>query len=159
MVSAALYLSLVVLALEAYPFGADDLAVRLGLVSFVFAAAVVGSAISGRNLGAGWFRSALSALVAHIVACTLAFGVLPRLEPFDGWGSYLAVEFAVALAISVLLCASGISWWARLLVVGVAATSLSASLSLESYGPGVIPALVGITLWAILPALAALFQR
>lgn len=157
MVCAALYLALVVLALEAYPFGAGDPVVRAALISFTIAAAVAGGTISGRSLGAGWFRSVISALAAHIFASALAFGLLPRSQPFDGWGSYLAVEFAGAVAATTLLCASGLSWAGKALVVVIAVVLLLISLPYEAAGPGLIPALAGISCWVVLPALAGLF--
>lgn len=156
MVCTALYLSLVVLALEAYPFGTGDPAVRVALASFVFISAVAGSVLPGRALGAGWLRCVISAFGAHAVASALAFGLLPSLEPFDGWGSYLAIEFAVAVTITVLLCASDLSWPARLSVVGVATVSLLISLPFENIGLGLIPALAGVFCWITLPALASL---
>lgn len=157
LVCAALYLSLVVLALGAYPFGTGDSAVRIALISFLITAATIGGTISGRALGAGWFRSAGSALSAHAVSSGLSVGLLPRLQPFDGWGSYLAVEFAAAVTITVLLCASGLSWRGRMLVAGFAVFLLLISLPFEYIGPGLVPALAGISCWIVLPALAGLF--
>lgn len=156
-VCAALYLSLVVLALEAYPFDAGDQIVRAALISLVFAAAVAGGTISGRTLGAGWFRSVTSALAAHFLASALFFGLLPQTQPFDGWGSYLAVEFVVAVVTITLVCASGLSWLGKILVMIAAAVSLMVSLPFEDIGPGLIPALAGISCWVVLPALAGLF--
>lgn len=157
MVSAALYLSLAVVVLEAYPLGGGSSIAWIALILLLFLVAVIGSAIFGRVLGAGWLRSFGSALSAHAAASALAFGLLPLIEPFDGWGSYLAVEFAVAITVTVLLCAAGLRGTGKLLVIGIGAVLLLASLPFESLGPGLIPALAGIVCWTLLPAVAGLF--
>lgn len=156
-VCAALYFSLVVLALGAYPFGTGEPVVRIASISFVVAAAVAGGAISVRALGAGWPRSAGSAFAAHAVSSVLAFGLLPRLQIFDGWGSYLAIEFILAVTTTILLCVSELSRRGKISVLGVAVFLLLFFLPFENIGSGLIPALAGISCWVILPAVAGLF--
>lgn len=157
MVCAALYLSLVILALESYPFDAGGQTVRTASISLVIAAAVAGGTISGRALGAGWLRSAASALAAHVLTSALAFGLLPPSQPFDGWGSYLAIEFAVSVTAITLLCASGSFWLGKVSVAGAATVLLLVSLPFEDIGPGLVPALAGISCWVLLPAVAGSF--
>ncbi len=69
----------------------------------------------------------------------------------------MAVEFVVAVVTITLVCASGLSWLGKILVMIAAAVSLVVSLPFEDIGSGLIPALAGISCWVVLPALAGLF--
>lgn len=156
MVLAALYLFLTLLLGSTFPSSSgSQLAGGLMLV-LLAAVAVCAGAISARSLGAGWAKSAISASVSHLVAVGLAFGALPVFEPFDGWGSYLDVEFAVAVTLTTLLAASGMSRRGGASVVFIAALLLAVSLPFDGIGPGLIPALAGFLCWILLPALAGL---
>lgn len=67
----------------------------------------------------------------------------------------MAVEFVVAVVTITLVCASGLSWLGKILVMIAAAVSLP----FEDIGSGLIPALAGISCWVVLPALAGLFPE